>query len=332
MKDIKDEIWVLADDRPGNYSQAVGLAEELDCAHKIVNISYGSFAILPNLFLRSSVRGLSKGVKESLENLDHYPKMIIAAGRRTAPIALYLKKKSGNKTKIVQIMNPGISHKKFDFIILPRHDRIKKSFTNVIRSLGALTKINESAVDYEVKKFKDKLDLDSKKKKIVLLVGGKGKKTKFDSKSIGALSGRVAKVVKNMDAQLVVLSSRRTTKKMIDGLINNFTKSGLDYTFFDYNKLSKEENPYLALVGVADYFIVTGDSVSMISEVCSTSKPVYIFDDAKISSKKHKKFHKCLLLEKYVQELNNDVDKLKKINSKKLDETVRIAKIIKTYT
>ncbi len=328
MKEIKDEIWVLADNRPGNYSQAVGLAEELDCSHKIVNISYGGFAILPNLLLRSSAKGLSKEAKKSLDQFDHFPKMIISAGRRTAPVALYLKKKSGNKIKIVQIMNPGVSHKKFDFIILPRHDRIKNSFTNVIRSIGALTKINKSVIEYEMKKFKGKLGLDAKKEKIVLLVGGSSKKTKFDAKSAQILAKRVVKIAKNMDCQLVVLNSRRTDAKINDILLEGFDKNKLDYKFFDYNKLKKDENPYLALIGVADYFIATGDSVSMISEVCSTSKPVYIFDNAKISSKKHKKFHKSLLLENYVRELNEEVKELKKEKLKSLDETRRVAQII----
>ena len=329
MKEIKDEIWILADDRPGNYSQALGLAGELDFEHKIVNISYGNFAILPNLFLRSSLRGLNKETKKSLSNMNYYPKMIIAAGRRAAPVSLYLKEKSGNRTKIIQIMNPGISHKKFDCIILPRHDRIKKSYTNVIRSIGALTKVNKDAIAYEVEKFAKIIKVDKKKKKIALLIGGDTKNTKFDIQSARTLSDRVARVVKNMDSELFIINSRRTPEKVTKEIVSNLDKKKCSYQFFDFNSTSKKDNPYYALIGMADYFVVTGDSVSMISEVCSLEKPVYIYDNAKISSKKHKKFHKCLFLENYAKELNHVVNSLEKNVGKKLDETDRIAKIIK---
>lgn len=329
MKEVKDEIWILADDRPGNYSQALGLAGEIDFEHKIVNISYGNFAILPNLFLRSSIRGLNKETKKSLSNMSYYPKVIIAAGRRAAPVSLYLKEKSGNRTKIIQIMNPGISHKKFDCIILPRHDRIKKSYTNVIRSIGALTKINNSAIEYEVEKFSKIIKTDKNKKKIALLIGGDSKNTKFDSESAKTLSDRVARIAKNMDAEIFIINSRRTPEKAMKTIIGNLDKKKSSYQFFDFNTTSKKDNPYYALIGMADYFVVTGDSVSMISEVCSLEKSVYIYDNAKISSKKHKKFHKCLLLENYVKELNHTISSLEDVAGKKLDETDRIAKIIK---
>jgi hypothetical protein len=36
------------------------------------------------------------------------------------------------------------------------------------------------------------------------------------------------------------------------------------------------ENPYFGLLGLADFIVVTCDSVNMISEAASTGKPVYV--------------------------------------------------------
>ena len=36
-------------------------------------------------------------------------------------------------------------------------------------------------------------------------------------------------------------------------------------------------NPYLGLLAIANFLVVTGDSASMLSEACATGKPVYIF-------------------------------------------------------
>ena len=40
---------------------------------------------------------------------------------------------------------------------------------------------------------------------------------------------------------------------------------------------NKQDNPYLALLGLADRFIVTGDSVSMMIEIARLGKPLAIY-------------------------------------------------------
>ena len=53
------------------------------------------------------------------------------------------------------------------------------------------------------------------------------------------------------------------------------------------------DNPYFAYLGAADHIVVTGDSVTMISEACSTGKPVYVVDlDG--GSPKFSRFHNTL--------------------------------------
>lgn len=327
--EIKDEIWVLADDRPGNYSQAIGLADELGLNHKIVNLNYGAFAILPNLLLGASLAGIDSETKKKISSFGYLPKIIVAAGRRTAPISLFIKKISKNQTKIVQIMNPGACHEDFDFIILPRHDRIKSGYNNVIRSIGALTKVSERAVNYECEKFRDLFGSDSKLK-IALLVGGDTKKTKFDQYSLRQLISRSVKMAKNMDAKLVILTSKRTSQKISESIVKEVKKAKIDYEFFNYNQV-KDNNPYLAILGFCDFFIVSGDSVSMISEVCSTSKPVYIFDERDISSPKHRRFHKSLVLENYAKKLDGKIEKLEKFSVRKLNEARRVASLLKEH-
>ena len=67
----------------------------------------------------------------------------------------------------------------------------------------------------------------------------------------------------------------------------------------------------------------------MISECCSTGKPVYIFDEKEISSKKHRKFHQNLIAENYAKKLSRNIYELEKnYSSKKLLETKRVANLI----
>ena len=41
---------------------------------------------------------------------------------------------------------------------------------------------------------------------------------------------------------------------------------------------SHEDNPYLAYLALADRLVVTGESMSMLTEAGSTCKPLYVFD------------------------------------------------------
>jgi mitochondrial fission protein ELM1 len=322
---IRNEIWILADDRPGTFSQSIGLAEEIGFDYKIIKLGYGFFSKLPNFFLQNSLLRLSKTSRQDFKNLSHLPSLIISAGRRAAPIALHLKRLSKNRTKIAQIMHPNLNLQKFDFVILPKHDKIQKSQSNnLITTTGSLTQTNENAIAKEKERFASWFK-DIKKTKIALLVGGSSSKTKFDEDSAIKLAKLASEIAQKMDAVLLILTSRRTSFELTEALKSNLK---CDFRIFDWKKI-KDENPYLAILGYADFFIITGDSVSMISECCSSGKPVYIFNDKKISSKKHKIFHQNLFAENYAKKLLKTPTILENFLPKKLHETKRVASIIR---
>ncbi len=317
---MKDEILILADDRAGTASQAIGLARELGFEYRIINLSYSIFSLLPNFLFSSSLLRLKLNSQKEIKKINYTPRLVISAGRRSAPIALYIKNKLP-KIKIIQIMNPNLDFKKFDFVILPKHDGIsEKNFSNVITTIGALTKINDEQIILEQEKFASWF-ANINKPKIALLVGGSSKKTEFTEESAKKLAKIISKSYKN--EMVLVLTSRRTDTNISKSLKQNLK---CDFKFYDWNEL--KENPYLAILGYADFFIITGDSVSMISEACSTGKPVYIFDDKKISSKKHKKFHQELFAGNFAKKFNENFE-VENFVPHKLEETKRVAFLIK---
>lgn len=316
------EMLILLDRRPGTASQAIGLAEEIGLNYQIINLDYGLLAALPNIILSDSLKSLTKESRKKILALDYSPRLVISAGRRSAPIALYLKKLSKNKTKIIQIMNPNLDFRKFDFVILPKHDEVdKKKFPNLITTIGALTRVDEKLLQSESKKFPELQKIT--KTKVALLVGGSSNKTKFEIASAKKLAKISVDLAKKMNATLLILNSRRTSVELNEAL-----KSSLegDFQFFDWNEV-KENNPYFAILNFVDFFVITGDSVSMISECCSTGKPVYIFDEKKLSSAKHRKFHKELIAQNYAKKLPEN-SALENFAPKQLRETKRVADLI----
>ncbi len=326
MKLVRDKILILADDRPGTVSQSIGLAEEIGFEYEIIKLAYGFFSFLPNCLLGNSLLQLSSQSRREIKTLNYFPSLVISAGRRSAPIAFHLKNHSSYQTKIVQIMNPNLDFRKFDFVILPKHDEIDESnFPNLITTIGALTKINKNIILSESEKFSSWFQ-NIAGTKIALLVGGSSKKTKFEKDSALNLARITSEIAKNMGATVLVSTSPRTNYELAETLKLNLK---CDFKFFDWKKMGGE-NPYLAILGYADFFIITGDSVSMISECCSTGKSVYIFDEQKISSEKHRRFHKNLFEENYAKKLFKNSFELENFSPSKLQETKRVADMIRS--
>jgi mitochondrial fission protein ELM1 len=72
--------------------------------------------VIPNLFFSQSLIRLKKTSIEKIQSLNYIPKYIISAGRKSAPIAIFLKKNHNFLPKIIQIMRPEINLNKFDSI------------------------------------------------------------------------------------------------------------------------------------------------------------------------------------------------------------------------
>ena len=128
-------IWVLLDDRAGNRSQALGVAMALGQPVQQKELRYGPAAKLPNLVLGASISGLTKQSKNDLK--APWPALVISAGRRTAPVARWIKAQSSGKTQLVQIMDPGSGRDDFDLICMPAHDQPQASLNTMVINGGA---------------------------------------------------------------------------------------------------------------------------------------------------------------------------------------------------
>ncbi|MFC1659694.1 mitochondrial fission ELM1 family protein [Pseudomonadota bacterium] len=327
-------IWVLTDDRIGTSSQSTGLADNLTKLgnYNIItkNIKYNSFVKLPNCIRRSSLIGVKIGESDLLNPLnknEKQPDIIICAGRRLAPVALYIKKRLESKVSIIHITNPHLSFRKFDFVIIPKHDGFKDA-KNIITTYGAINKINKETIEEESKKWKKELSKYANPK-IAIILGGNTKSTKFLPESFEKLGKVVSDIAQYMGGSLLITTSRRTDPECISALERSVKVENYFYNWVEESKKSHTDNPYFAYIGLADYVVATGDSMSMLSEICSTGKPLYIYYGKNEIPSKHLRFCKSLINSGYAKklELNSNI-KLTKYKYKPLNEVERVAKLI----
>lgn len=277
-------IWILADDRAGNVNQLLGIVEVLDLPYERKEIRYNKWVKLPNFLRGASFVGITKESKRGLN--APYPDLVLSAGRRSFPVALVIKKLSGGKTKIVQLMNPGkLEEKKADLLILPVHDNYKGDAKNVMQVLGTPHRVTPEKLAIE-KKHWEPLLKKYPSPQISLLVGGATKDKKFTLENAADL----VRVIKDLKpASLLVTTSRRTPVDIVDSLKKELPEPKFFYQFGD-----KTENPYFGLLSMADMLVVTGDSMSMCSECAGVGVPVVIFAPSEMVGAKHARFHQAL--------------------------------------
>lgn len=108
--------------------------------------------------------------------------------------------------------------------------------------------------------------------KVACLLGGNTKSYAFDANDMRILADALSKAAKPDDAQLLIVSSRRSGA-LIEVLKQSLGASALFY----YWQPRDPKNPYALALEHAHELIVTGESESMIADAVSQGRPFSIF-------------------------------------------------------
>lgn len=318
--DEENQILVLTDNRVGGAHQAISLAEVLQVPYVVEKVEYNYFAKLPSQLLAFYPIHVKQSILRKLRQ-QTIPKIIISAGRRSASLAVYLKKHTKHPVKIIQIMRPCLDSKEFEYIILPQHDKIKQPSPNLIRIIGALSNMYNmlpKATENFYTAYPDMKDF------IVVMIGGKSKDFDFNLENAQELANYISTLSIAHSIPLFISFSRRTPKNIKALFKRKFTFPNMVYDIND-----STPNPYPGIIGAAKYIILTADSISMCSEAASTGKPIYIYCPKNFALKKHKFFVQQLIDLGIARLLNSNVAYLENYRYEPLIEVERIGAIIR---
>ena len=295
----------------GMISQVEGLAKALDIdfTHHTVELNNFWKMIPPKL------SPVSQNVYKKI-NLDDFD-VIISCGRKSVIPSIHLKKISNKKVFNIHIQDPKVDLNNFDFIVAPEHDAIQGQ--NVISTKGAIHYLSETEIS-ENKDYLSSLIKKDERKIWTLILGGPTKYYDYSTKNMKNIFLTLYKLLKKHSLQLVIIPSMRTPINII-----NYAKE-----FFSDNHtiiMDVDKKAYLSALAIAENIIVTCDSSSMISEAALTGKPIYI---ANILPKKNDiRFQRFRNLFRELNITRNLGEEIENWNYQKLDETNRVAEIIK---
>ena len=262
-------VWMLADDRPGNVNQALGLAEALGEPFSVKVVGYGQLARLPNWLLPANLAGLTKASRETL--VPPWPDVIIGAGRRTARVGRWVKKRHPDVV-LVQLMWPG-SADGFDLIAVPEHDRVPDDPV-VMRTLGPPHRLTAERLRLSAAKIAENLE-GLPRPYVVCLVGGTSKHVTFTREDARSLVRGARTLAAERGGSLLVTTSRRTGEGCAAALAEVLREDAACRHWL-HRWRPQGDNPYLGMLGSADAVVVSADSASMCTEACAAGRPVFL--------------------------------------------------------
>jgi hypothetical protein len=268
-------VWVLADPRAGTAAQALGIAERLGVPFRGVALHWGALAALPLPW--ASPRGLTLAAREPLR--PPWPRLVISAGRRSAPVSLWLARRGA---RAVHCMRPGFGRRRFELLVLGRHDA-PPAAPNILPILGATHRVSPEALAAARADWAALADMPGPR--VALLMGGKVRATGMDA----AVAASVGAQAAGFAGSVLASTSRRTGEAATAALAEALR--GVPHRLFRWG--DGGPNPYLGFLAWADAVVVTGDSVSMLSEALATSGPVFIADPGGLGPR-HRALHASL--------------------------------------
>lgn len=243
--------WVLLGARTGDNNQALALAEALGWPFEVKQLDYNRLQSL-SVWLPPTAATLTGAAKEGLQ--PPWPELVIAIGRRSVPVARWIRKQSGGEAKLVRIGHPRIDPGLFDLVVTTRQYPVPPGDNVMLLPVAMSRFVDPPEPTAQEHKF-----LDDAGRYRLVAIGGATKYWTLPEERI------IAAIEAPFDGEVVAVTSRRTDPAIVERL------RSLPAMLVD-----GASPRFAVLLDHAEEVFVTGDSVSMISEAVLTGKPVAI--------------------------------------------------------
>lgn len=262
-------IWLIVGDKLGDNAQVKVLTEKLGLPTVCKELRFKAQWVHGKPRFFPSLHHLD--LENSAQLSPPWPDLVITIGRRPAMAALWVKRQSGGRTKIVLIGRPKRYFDEFDLVIATGQYQVPDR-SNVLKLDLPLMRAEPEAIAAAASRWRPLLAA-MPRPLTAILIGGATKPFRFEPNDARELLRQV-RVATDDTGSLYLTTSRRTTVAAADALENALPANARLFRWSP--ETPAQENPYLALLGIADRFVVTGDSISMLVEACRIGKPVAI--------------------------------------------------------
>jgi mitochondrial fission protein ELM1 len=201
-----------------------------------------------------------------------WPDVVIACGRIPCTIAQWLKELSGGRIVHVQLGRLGVKPKAIDLMLETAQYGVAPT-ANMISLTLPIVRRDPAREAAAIAAWERQLS-NLPRPWLGVLVGGPASPIPFEAADGSRLLRRMTELRRHLGGSLLIAYGPRTPNPVRE--ILELGLSG-DPAHRVFGWPPQEPNPYPALLALADRFLVTCDSASMIADACVTGKPVEVF-------------------------------------------------------
>ena len=262
-------VWLLLDDRPGHTTQVTGLARRMKWPYAALQLEFNFMNRLPNPLLGGSLTSLSGQGRAKLK--PPYPDLVIGMGRRIVPVARWIKRQSGGRSRIALLGRKAMGNPAdIDLLVSCVHfDQVPRE--GLFELVVPPTQVDEESLA-AARLARPNPMAALRKPRVVLLVGGPTAQHRFDAQFAGRMAAQIAKATDDLGGGLAIVTSRRTPIEAVDAM-----RAAAPTAHIHVWQMASNDNPYLSYLANADFLAVTGESESMIAEGSATGRPLTIY-------------------------------------------------------
>ena len=262
-------VWLILGERMGDNQQVLALGKMLGWPYVAKQLRWDH-----DCDIAPREQGISL-IGVDLEHSDRlappWPDIIVAVGQRSVPASRWIVKQTGGRAINIRLGRPRIEFAAFDLIVTTPQYGLP-SASNLKELVLPLTLRDDEKVSQATQLWQPRL-ARLPKPWTAVLVGGATQSLAMDANVARTMVDSLESFRRSNGGSLLLTTSPRTPDD-----VPSVFETVLKEPRFLFRWQAGVENPYLALLALADTVVVTNDSISMIAEAVNFGKSVYLYE------------------------------------------------------
>jgi mitochondrial fission protein ELM1 len=266
----KVAIWCLLGRKAGDNTQVLALAEELGLGFEEKRIVARPWELLVHLGAAPTLAGIDRAASSELT--PPWPDLVITAGRRNEPVARWIRQRSNGRARLVHIGRPWAALSEWDLVITTPQYFLPRQ-ANILHNRLPLQRRPAGELATAADALRPQL-AELPRPWIAVLAGGDSGQFVFTRDKGVRLGALVNELASTCGGSVLLTDSPRTPQAAGNALEAQLSVPRFVYRWGGGDR----DNPYRGLLALADAFVVTGESMSMLAEAAAAGRPLFIFD------------------------------------------------------
>lgn len=269
------DIWVLLTHAPGDNDQSLALAEALGVPSVAKHLDW---PLVDPVQDRATVRALLADTDDGAARRGAiglngpWPRLVICCGRRADRVGFWIKRQSGDRTKVVSIGRAHQPVARYDLLAAPPQYKLPERANVVHLPLPLARRRQDNASSRDPALGGNMVPVP--KPWFTILLGGEVKEFAVSARALERTARAAQEAADRHGGSVVVSTSRRTSPEML-AVVERALKNPYVYR---WSAANRDGNPYEVLLEQSAALFVTPDSASMMLDCAASGTPTFVVE------------------------------------------------------